>query len=187
MRVIAGTYRSRKLKGPRKLRLRPTSDRLRETLFNVLGPSVEDCLFLDLYAGTGAVGIEAFSRGAREVIFIEKQPAAGALIRANLEALEIRAGAELIEADVARGLDKLAARRILANFVFLDPPYAKNAEHLRALEYLDASRLIAPRGVVIAEHQRKTQLPERLERLECIRVLEQGDAALSFYRLAAAA
>lgn len=187
MRVIAGNYGSRKLKGPGRARLRPTSDRLRETLFNVLGASIEDSLFVDLYAGTGAMGIEALSRGAREAVFIESHPAAARLIRDNLASLGISRGAEMIEADAERGLDLLAGRRVLADFIFLDPPYAKSAEHLRVLEYLDASRLIAPRGIIIAEHQRKLDLPERLDRLECIRLLEQGDAALSFYRLAAAA
>src|SRR5271167_1644486 len=99
MRVIAGKYRSRTLKGPGPLRLRPTSDRLRETLFNVLGPSVEDSLFVDLFAGTGAVGIEALSRGAREAIFAEAHAAAARLIRANLAALGISRGAQIFEID----------------------------------------------------------------------------------------
>src|SRR5271163_4665271 len=113
MRVIAGKYRSRPLKGPGAQRLRPTSDRLRETLFNVLGPSVADSLFIDLFAGTGAVGIEAISRGARETIFVESSPKAARLIRENLHTLEIRAGAELIEASALRGLERMATRRLL--------------------------------------------------------------------------
>jgi len=191
MRVIAGKFRSRRLKGPGKLRLRPTSDRLRETLFNVLGPAVRDSLFVDLYAGTGAIGIEALSRGAREVVFIEGHAATARLVRENLAALGISPGekksAEVIEATAAKGLKTLAARHRVADFIFLDPPYEDVEEHLRVLEFLDASHLVAPQGVVIAEHSRKTELPERLDRLERIRLLEQGDAALSFYRLAAAA
>jgi 16S rRNA (guanine966-N2)-methyltransferase len=187
MRVIAGKYRSRRLKGPGMLRLRPTSDRLRETLFNILGPAVEDSLFLDLYAGTGAIGIEAISRGAREVILIERHAASVRRVRENLRALGVLEGAEAIEADAVRGLERLAARRLIADFIFLDPPYNKAGEHVRALEFLDASRLIAPRGIVIVEHPRKMELPERFERLERTRLVEQGDGALSFYRLAAAA
>ncbi len=187
MRVIAGKYRSRRLKGPAKLRLRPTSDRLRETLFNILGPSVEDSFFVDVYAGTGAIGIEAISRGAREVIFIEAHAASAQRVRENLQALEIRAGAEVIAADAVRGLEKLAARRLIADFIFLDPPYDDAGEQRRALEFLDASHLIAPRGMVIVEHHRKSDLPERFRRVERNRLVEQGDAALSFYRLAAAA
>lgn len=186
MRVIAGKYRSRRLKGPGKMPLRPTSDRLRETLFNVLGPSVQDSLFLDLFAGTGAIGIEAISRGARETIFIESHPAGARLVRENLESLGIRGGVDVIEADVVKGLKNLASRRLVADFIFLDPPY-EGEEHLRVLEFLDNSHLIAPYGLVIVEHLRGMELPERFDRLECSRVLEQGDAALSFYRLAAAA
>jgi len=187
MRVIAGKYRSRPLKGPGSQRLRPTSDRLRETLFNVLGPALEDSLFVDLFAGTGAVGIEAVSRGARETIFVESSAKAARLIRENLNTLEIRAGAELIEAPSLRGLERMAARHLLADFIFLDPPYEKTADYLEVLEFLDASHLIAPRGIVIVEHYWKTELPEFLTRLECTRQIEQGDAILSFYTLAAAA
>jgi 16S rRNA (guanine(966)-N(2))-methyltransferase RsmD len=186
MRVIAGKFRSRPLKGPGALRLRPTSDRLRETLFNVLGPSLEDSLFVDLFAGTGAVGIEAISRGAREAIFVESNPKAARLIRENLKSLDILA-AELIEAPAVRGLEKMAGRHLLADFIFLDPPYEKTAEYEQVLAFLDASHLIAPRGIVIVEHYRKTELREFLTRLECTRQIEQGDAILSFYTLAAAA
>jgi 16S rRNA (guanine966-N2)-methyltransferase len=187
MRVIAGKFRSRQLKGPGGLRLRPTSDRLRETLFNVLGPSIEDSLFVDLYAGTGAIGIEAISRGARETVFVESHAATARLLQKNLTALGIREGAELIEADVLRGLEKIAARRRVADFIFLDPPYAEPDAHLLVLEFLDASHLVAPRGIVIVEHSSKMELPKRFARLECTRLLQQGDAALSFYRLAVAA
>ena len=186
MRVIAGKFRSRRLKGPGLLKLRPTSDRLRETLFNILGSAVEDSLFVDLYAGTGAVGIEAISRGARHAIMIEENARAAKLIRENLTALAIRGGAELIEADALKGLQKIEARRLLADFIFLDPPY-EMSEECGALEFIDASHLLAPRGIVIFEHSRKIELPERLDRLELARVVEQGDAALSLYRLAAAA
>src|SRR6202521_4228217 len=111
MRVIAGTYRSRSLKSLKGLALRPTSDRLRETLFNVLGLNVSGARFLDLFAGTGAIGIEALSRGAAEVVFIENHPPAATLIRRNLDSLGVRSGATVLSADALRGLDMLAARR----------------------------------------------------------------------------
>jgi 16S rRNA (guanine966-N2)-methyltransferase len=187
VRVIAGKFRSRKLKGPGKLRLRPTSDRLRETLFNILGAAVEDSLFIDLYAGTGAIGIEAISRGARETIFVEAHAATAALVRANLESLGARGGAEVIEAPALRGLERIAARHMVADFIYVDPPYDEDEEYTNVLEYLDVSHLVAPAGLVIVEHRNKMELPERLDRLERVRLLEQGDAALSFYRLAAAA
>jgi 16S rRNA (guanine966-N2)-methyltransferase len=187
VRVIAGKYRSRVLKSPGKLKMRPTSDRLRETLFNVLGPTVEDSLFIDLFAGTGAVGIEAISRGARLAIFIELHTAAVQLIKKNLEALNAQTSAELMESDAIRGLGKLAKRRMMADFIFVDPPYDNDSAYVRTLEYLDGSHLIAPRGIVIVEHRTGYEPPEILSRLELVRVLEQGDATLSFYRLAAAA
>ena len=98
----------------------------------------------------------------------------------------VEGGAELIETDALRGLEKLSARRLVADFIFLDPPY-EGEEHLRVLDFLDGSHLIAPYGLVVVEHHRRMELPERLGRLERVRLHEQGDAALSFYRLAAAA
>ena len=187
MRVIGGTFRSRKLKGPGLLRLRPSSDRLRETLFNVLGSAVEDCLFVDLYAGTGAVGIEAVSRGAREVIFVERHPATARLLRHNLDSLAIRDGVEIIAGDAVEALRQIAARHLVADFIFLDPPYDRADEYERTLDFIDTSHLLAPSSRVIVEHSVKMELAGRFERIERARLLEQGDAALSFYRLAAAA
>ena len=187
MRIVAGKYRSRTLKSLRGLVLRPTSDRLRETLFNILGPTVEDSIFVDLYAGTGAVGIEALSRGARKAIFIEKRSSAVKVIRGNLAALGISTEAEILALDAVRGLELLSARSAHAQFFFLDPPYAEKGEYERALDFLDTSALLTPGGCVIAEHRKRLPLPERLSQLERIRLVEQGDAALSFYRLALAA
>lgn len=187
MRVIAGKYGGRRLHGPGKLNLRPTSDQLRETLFNILGPSIEDSLFVDAYAGTGAIGIEAGSRGAKEVYFLEKNPSAIKLVERNLEELGIDSGVEVIGGDVERGLRRLVSRHLLADFIFLDPPYDQNGEYERALEFLDDAHLIAPSGMVIVEHFKKVELPDRFDRLELARVKEQGDAVLSFYTLALAA
>jgi 16S rRNA (guanine966-N2)-methyltransferase len=187
MRVIAGKYRSRTLRSLKGQALRPTSDRLRETLFNILGPSVDDAIFVDLYAGTGAVGIEALSRGARLAIFVEQHAPATVLIRRNLESLGIGGAAEILAVDVLGALKRLEARHVHAQFVFLDPPYAAAEEYESALEFLGESPLLAPGGRVIAEHLRKLALPERIGELELARVVEQGDAALSFYRLALAA
>jgi 16S rRNA (guanine966-N2)-methyltransferase len=187
MRVIAGQFRSRTLRSLKGQALRPTSDRVRETLFNILGPTVEDSLFADLYAGTGAVGIEALSRGARAAIFVEQHAPATSLIRRNLESLGLTGKAEIFGVDVLRGIERLDARHVHAQFVFLDPPYAATEEYERALEFLGDSSIVAPGGRVIAEHLRKRSLPERIGELELTRVVEQGDAALSFYRLAFAA
>jgi len=185
--VIAGKYRSRTLRSLKGQMLRPTSDRLRETLFNILGPQVPGSTFVDLYAGTGAVGIEALSRGARHAIFVEQHAPAVALIRRNLDSLGIGAEAEVIGADVARAIERLEARRIHAQFIFLDPPYAADDEYESTLEALGESPIVAPEARVIVEHLRNRELPERAGDLELARVVEQGDAGLSFYRLALAA
>jgi 16S rRNA (guanine966-N2)-methyltransferase len=187
MRVIAGKYRSRTLRSLKGHMLRPTSDRLRETLFNILEPNVRGCTFLDLYAGTGAVGIEAISRGARHAILVEQHAPAVALIRRNLESLGIGLDAEVLNVDVARAIERLEARHVHAQFIFLDPPYAAELEYEESLEALGESPVVAPDGRVIVEHLRKRELAERVGNLELARVVEQGDAALSFYRLALAA
>ncbi|HEY6944198.1 MAG TPA: 16S rRNA (guanine(966)-N(2))-methyltransferase RsmD [Candidatus Acidoferrum sp.] len=188
MRVIAGTFRSRLLKSLKGLALRPTSDRLRETLFNVLGPSVTGSRFMDLFAGTGAIGIEALSRGASEVVFVENHSSAAALIRRNLEFLGIKSGATVLAMDTIRGLEKLAschnqkAGAALFDFIFLDPPYSASKDYPRVLEFLGSVNLLASAGIVIAEHRRSFDLPEAAGALRRYRVLKQGDAALSFYR-----
>jgi 16S rRNA (guanine966-N2)-methyltransferase len=187
MRVIAGTYRSRTLKSHKGLALRPTSDRLRETLFNVLAPNIAGSRFIDLFAGTGAIGIEAFSRGASEVVFIENHAPAVALIRRNLESLGINTGATALAVDALRGLAQLASRKPPSarefDFVFLDPPYAAAEDYSRVLEFLGSTELLACGGIVIAEHRRNFGLSEEAGVLRRFRVLKQGDAALSFYRL----
>jgi 16S rRNA (guanine966-N2)-methyltransferase len=186
MRVIAGTYRSRILKSLKGLALRPTSDRLRETLFNVLGPTVSGARFLDLFAGTGAVGIEAISRGASEVVFIENHAPAAALIRKNLDSLGVRSGATVLGVDALRGLETLVAGRKGGgspfDFVFLDPPYAATEEYTRVLRFLGSAPFLAPGCTVIAEHRHNFELPARAGALARYRVLKQGDVALSFYR-----
>lgn len=191
MRVIAGTYRSRILKSLKGLALRPTSDRLRETLFNVLGAGVAGSRFVDLFAGTGAIGIEALSRGAAEVVFIENHPPAVTLIRRNLASLGIRSGFTVLSADAFRGLGMLASRKDAAHrgfdYVFLDPPYAAAKDYARVLEFLGTADLLVSGGIVIAEHHRKFDLPEEAGALRRFRVLKQGDAALSFYRRGSAA
>ena len=191
MRVIAGTYRSRILRSLKGLALRPTSDRLRETLFDVLGRDVSGSRFLDLFAGTGAIGIEALSRGAAETVFVENHAPAAALIRRNLASLDIRKGATVLAVDALRGIEMLASGKKAAlsgfNYIFCDPPYAQANQYRRVLESLGSGNVLAPGGVVIAEHRRSFGLPEQAGAFACYRVLRQGDAALSFYRRAAKA
>ncbi|MGI4758041.1 MAG: 16S rRNA (guanine(966)-N(2))-methyltransferase RsmD [Janthinobacterium lividum] len=187
MRVIAGTFRSRPLQAPRGTSTRPTSDRLRETLFNVLGARVPGARFLDLYAGSGAVGIEAISRGAAEVIFAEKHAPALAAIRANLRTLSIRAGFQVDAGGTATLLKRLGVEALAKSdfapfdLVFLDPPYDDADEYRRTLTTLGEAVFLHPGALVIAEHTRKQPLLDRYGNLARTRTLLQGDASLSFY------
>lgn len=163
---------------------RPTSDRLRETLFNVLSSRIDGARFADLYAGAGAVGIEAISRGAAFCWFADSaRPAVHAIAR-NLSALGLKSGYALEDRSVARLLQTLAKNAQVADIVFLDPPYAAADEYAVTLDTLgkQAAQLLAADAVVIAEHSRKHPLSETYGALIRYRVLEQGDAALSFYR-----
>jgi len=186
MRVIAGTYRSRQLLAPRGLQTRPTSDRLRETLFNILAPRLEDCRFVDLYAGTGAVGIEAISREAAHVWFAENAEPALASLRQNLAALKINRGFTLEDRGVGAMLQQLSKLPQPIDLVFLDPPYEAEEEYSGTLNFLGSIRgreALAPNALVIAEHSSKNKLAPRYGALEHTRLLKQGDAALSFFGL----
>ena len=190
VRIIAGSFRSRTLEAPPGVATRPTSDRLRETLFNVLAPRIEGAVFLDLYAGSGAVGMEALSRGAERVEFVEQAPAALKVLRGNLERLGIGAGFRVHACAVGAFLRRAAVskpesheKRERYDVVFLDPPWDDAEEYAATLGLLggSAAGLLAADALVIAEHRRKEHLEDRYDSLTRTRRLEQGDAALSFY------
>lgn len=183
MRVIAGTYRSRPLTAPPGFSTRPTSDRLRETLFNVLAPRMQDAAFLDLYAGSGAVGIEAISRGAARVAFVERAAPVLKVLRANLDRLGITQDFRIHSGNVVSFLRGPRSGASEFNIIFLDPPYDAPAEYAAVLALLggEASTFLAQGAVVIAEHRKKDKLDTQYGLLRRTRLLEQGDAALSFY------
>ncbi|MBZ5508137.1 MAG: 16S rRNA (guanine(966)-N(2))-methyltransferase RsmD [Acidobacteriia bacterium] len=184
MRVIAGKYKSRRLAAPQGIETRPTSDRLRETLFNVVTPGIKDSVWLDLFAGSGAVGIEALSRGARSVYFVESAGSAARTIRKNLHTLKIEEGAEVIERDAVVALRMLDFQAVTCDFVFLDPPYRKLGDYERVLSFLSQSRLLNPGSRVIAEHDKHFDPGDTFGSLRRFRKLRQGDAVLSFYSVA---
>jgi len=181
MRVIAGKYKSRRLVAPEGVTTRPTSDRLRETLFNVVAPRVPDSVWLDLFAGSGAVGLEALSRGARSVSFVESSSAAARVIRKNLHTLEIEEGFEVIEREAVTALRMLDSQADAYDFCFLDPPYRKMGDYEQVLGFLSQSRLLGPASLVIAEHDKHFDPGDEFGSLRRHRVLRQGDAVLSFY------
>ena len=182
MRVIAGQYRSRKLIAPLGSVTRPTSDQLRETLFNVVAAGVPNSVWLDLYAGSGAVGIEALSRGARMVYFVESSSRAANAIRKNLKELGIQEGFELQQREVNKSLRALDVAAVACDFCFLDPPYDDQNAYEEALGFLSQSRLMSATSIAIAEHSKRSDLLDRYGALERYRRLQQGDAVLSFYR-----
>jgi 16S rRNA (guanine(966)-N(2))-methyltransferase RsmD len=186
MRIIAGIYRSRPLAAPAGLATRPTSDRLRETLFNVLAPRIKGANFLDLYAGSGAVGLEALSRGAAHVDFVERAEPALRVLRGNLARLGLTAGFRIHNTSVKAILRKMGGGAAF-DVVFLDPPYDAAEEYEAVLGLLGgaAAVLLADGAVVIAEHRKKERLEDAYAALKRTRLLEQGDAALSFYTVVA--
>jgi 16S rRNA (guanine(966)-N(2))-methyltransferase RsmD len=183
MRIIAGTYRGLHLRTLKGGNLRPTSDQMRETLFDVLGPRVEGAAFLDAYAGTGAVGIEALSRGVRDVVFIEHHRAAAQLIRQNLAALGIDSGYAVLSSSVLKGLERLEGDGERFDVIFLDPPYQEIREYHHTLRQLARGTLLNPGAMVVAEHSKHIDLEERYLALHRTRLLRHGDAQLAFYRL----
>lgn len=179
MRIIAGAHKGRVLKAPTWAGLRPTSDRLRETLFNVLAPRVSGARLLDAYAGTGAIGIEALSRGAEHVTFVESDRQAQALIAENLGRCGIADGYAIIRASADLAFQTFRSRPLFAPFdiIVLDPPYDHRAGE--ALAGVDA--LVAEDGLVVFEHASRSPVPDRVGRLVLMRDLRSGDSALAFY------
>jgi 16S rRNA (guanine(966)-N(2))-methyltransferase RsmD len=188
VRIIAGEFRSRTLKAPPGMATRPTSDRLRETLFNVLAPRIQGAVFLDLYAGSGAVGIEALSRGAARAVFVERVPAALRVLNSNLAGLGITSRFRIDSSAVSLALRRMRAEEPF-DLVYLDPPFDDEAEYATSLGLLGGAcaGLLAPGALVIAEHRPKSRLEEQYGILQRARILKQGDAALSFFAAASAA
>jgi len=197
LRIIAGKYRGRNLKSLPSLQLRPTSDRLRETLFNVIAPRIEDSRFLDLCAGSGAVGIEALSRGAHHSTFVDRSRKMCGLIETNLDLCKIPEGqTNVVQAEAAEFL-RQALRRTPPKFsnrksepsehldtwdiAFFDPPYATDYVQVLALFGAETSSLLSETGLLIVEHHHKKELADAVGSIIRSRILKQGDSTLSFY------
>jgi len=182
MRVIAGKYRGRNLRSPPSMQVRPTSDRLRETLFNVLAPRIEGTRFLDLCAGSGAVGIEALSRGASHVTFVDRSRKMCGLVESNLDLCGVPEDeTEVVRAEAAeylrRAQSKMTERWDIA---FFDPPYA--IDYAPVLSIVGAGALLEPdNGLFVVEHHHKNEISDRWGELRRTRTLKQGDSCLSFY------
>ena len=193
MRVIAGKYRGRNLKSPPSLQVRPTSDRLRETLFNVIAPRIQGARFLDLCAGSGAVGIEGLSRGAAHVTFVDRSRKMCRLVEANLDLCQIPEEKTLVVQAEATEFLRQPARQAHRqsntrksepwDIVFFDPPYA--SDYLQIIETFGTqmSSLLTENGLLVVEHHHKNTLKEEVGSIIRSRILKQGDSALSFYQM----
>ena len=184
----AGKYRGRNLKSPPSLEVRPTSDRLRETLFNVIAPRIADTRFLDLCAGSGAVGVEAISRGASHVTFVDSSREMCALTKSNLALCRIeRSESEVIQAEALDYLRRFVAKQPDSgkpwDIVFFDPPYATDYSPVLDIFGAQAPSLLTENGLLIVEHHHKNELKAETGRIIRSRILKQGDSALSFYEL----
>jgi len=177
MRVIAGEAKGRRLRSPRGTETRPTSDKVKEALFSILGNRVVDARFLDLFAGTGAIGIEALSRGAARVDFVESDRAMADLLERNLAVCGFQARGEIHRTDAFKFLKQGHGPY---NLIFADPPY--HAWHLKKLlPSIERGAMISPGGLLIVEHYRRTALPDPVGTLRVVRSYEYGDTVLTLY------
>jgi 16S rRNA (guanine(966)-N(2))-methyltransferase RsmD len=182
MRVIAGQYRGRNLRSPPSMQVRPTSDRLRETLFNSLAPRIEGVRFLDLCAGSGAVGIEALSRGAAHVTFVDRSRKMCGLVESNLDLCGVPEDeTEVVKAEADEFLRRAQSKTAEPwDVAFFDPPYA--IDYAPVLNLFGSGAILAPdNGLLVVEHHHKNELRDEIGTLRRWRILKQGDSSLSFY------
>jgi 16S rRNA (guanine966-N2)-methyltransferase len=180
MRVISGAAKGTVLVAPRGLDIRPTLDRVREALFSILGPGMEGACFLDLFAGTGANGVEALSRGAAAAVFVDKDARSLAAIRQNLHAAHFEDRGRIVRAVLPAGFNAIPADCAVFDFVFADPPYVFD-DFEGLLGKIAERPLLATTGQIIAEHASRTVLPEKIGPYSQFRRAVYGDTALSFF------
>ncbi|HIE12354.1 MAG TPA: 16S rRNA (guanine(966)-N(2))-methyltransferase RsmD [Desulfotomaculum sp.] len=180
MRVIAGSAKRRRLRTPPGKSIRPTADRVKEALFNILAVKIAGSRFLDLFAGTGGIGIEALSRGAARVVFVERSPRAVNLIRENLRRTGLSQKSSVFRGDALTALNLLGRRGECFDVIYIDPPYKKGYE-TKALRLIASRGLLAPGGLAVCESDWRDELPEAVEGLVLTRRERYGDTVLSFY------
>lgn len=181
MRVIAGEYKGRRLDRIEGTDIRPTSDTVKEALFNILGDAVIDSAFLDLFGGTGGIGIEALSRGARHVVFIDSDIKSIKVLRGNLSRLNIKDCIEVYNVDYSRAISKLHKYGKKFDIIFMDPPYSMGLAE-SALKAIDDNPVLSQSGYIIVEHDSKEDMPQNVGRLHLYRFKKYGNTVLSFYK-----
>jgi 16S rRNA (guanine(966)-N(2))-methyltransferase RsmD len=195
MRIVAGIARGRALLGPKSNKIRPTADRVRETIFNVLGQSMEGRKVLDLFAGTGALALEALSRGAKSAVLVDIDREALRLCRANAESLQFAKQVQILALPVDRALKKLRSQKEVFDLIFADPPYSHGVatavlEKLASGELFSGRRVaksgavdfLAREGTLCIEHDKREILPTQIQLLERVDVRKFGDTVVSFFR-----
>lgn len=181
MRIVAGKYKSRLIDMPKGVRIRPTQDRIREAIFNILSRRCIGAKVLDLYSGSGALGIEALSRGAGEAAFVDSNKKCIKTIKENLNGLNIEYNYEVLQVDALRFIKLCGAKELRFDLIFLDPPYHKGMAEKTLIE-LDNCDIITRSGVVIAENFKKDKIPKSLNNFKLIRQNTYGDTLISFYK-----
>lgn len=180
MRIIAGKYRGRAIRTLRLKDVRPTQDKVREALFNILSGRVIGTRFLDLFAGYGGVGLEALSRGAKEVIFVEERQGPGRIIQDNLESLGEEKNASVFKVDVLKAIEIFSRKKVGFDIIFADPPYYKGLSK-KCLQKISACDIVTPDGVVVIQHYKKDLLPQAIGRISLMFFKSYGDSVLSIY------
>lgn len=181
MRIITGSAKGTRLKAPRGLDTRPTTDRVKESIFNILGNAVDQAVVLDLYAGTGGLGLEALSRGATRAVFVDQSLASIAVIKDNIECTRMTAKAEIIKGDVVKTLERLTEKQALFDIVFCDPPYNKGYV-TKVLQKLDSGTLLNQQSILIIEHSRHETLNDiPWKKLILKRNERYGETVVSFF------
>jgi len=180
VRIIGGRFRGRRLAVVRG-GMRPTADRVREAIFNILGPGLEGVRVLDLFAGTGALGIEALSRGARQAVFVENNSTSLQVLQKNLASCDLVAASQVLTLPVIRALKQMAAQEQRFELIFLDPPYGQGLA-AQTLELLAQSSLITPEAQIVVEHGLRDPLPEQICSLTQVDQRRYGDILISFYQ-----
>ncbi|OPJ56920.1 16S rRNA (guanine(966)-N(2))-methyltransferase RsmD [Alkalithermobacter paradoxus] len=180
MRVISGSVKGHRLKTPKSTDIRPTSDRVKESIFNIINNKVLDSFVLDLFCGTGSLGIECLSRGANMCTFVDNGKESINLLRENLKNTKFTDKSEVIFADAIGGINKLSVKRDRFDIIFMDPPYLKNLI-VPALEEISKRELLEEDGIILVEHDIKDILPEKVENLVRYREKKYGNTNISFY------
>lgn len=179
MRIITGSAKGTKLKTPRGMETRPTGDRVKESVFNILGSLLIDAKVLDLFAGTGNLGLEALSRGAASAVFIDRSSASIDLIRENIELTKLSAQAEVIKGDSFTTLDRLINNNLQFDLIFCDPPYNKGMVQ-KVLNKVEKSKFLSSNGVIVVEHSKHEIINDEFKQLNIKRTEKYGETLVSF-------